>query len=70
MMHTLLLDEGDRVTVTSVKLPRATSVKFKPRLYSFTQIQNPKGVLENVLGLRGAPQMSDQFIAKWQGSTT
>ncbi len=30
MMHTLLLDEGDRVSISSVKLMRARSVKFKP----------------------------------------
>ncbi len=43
--------QGDRVTVSSVKLPRATSVRLQPVRYSFTQLPNPKSVLEGSLGL-------------------
>lgn len=51
MMQTLFLVEGDRVTVSSVKLARATSVRLQPVRYAFSQLPNPKGVLESSLGL-------------------
>lgn len=52
MMFHLYLTEGDRISITSVKLPRAKLIKFQPVQYAFTQVPNAKQMLENELGYR------------------
>lgn len=49
MMHNLLLEEGDVITVGNVLLPVATFAKFQPQSPDFLDITNPKAVLENSL---------------------
>ncbi len=59
MMQQLYLAEGDYVKLTSVKLPRATSVKFKP-VRSF---KGTKAVLEQELSLHYTTLTQDTTIA-------
>lgn len=49
MMHNLLLDEGDVISIENVLLPVATFAKFQPQSPDFLDITNPKAVLENSL---------------------
>lgn len=49
MMHNLMLDEGDVITIENVLLPVATYAKFQPHSPDFLDITNPKAVLENSL---------------------
>ncbi|UJR31207.1 hypothetical protein I4U23_018711 [Adineta vaga] len=49
MMHHLLLQEGDEVSVESVTLPTAKFVRFQPQSKDFLDISNPKAVLETAL---------------------
>lgn len=49
MMENLLLQEGDSIHLEKCTLPTATYAKFQPLDKKFTEICNPKAVLENVL---------------------
>ncbi|CAF2712225.1 unnamed protein product [Rotaria sp. Silwood2] len=49
MMHHLLLQEGDEISVESVTLPTAKFVRFQPQSKDFLDITNPKAVLETAL---------------------
>ncbi|CAF0740127.1 unnamed protein product [Adineta steineri] len=49
MMHHLLLQEGDDISVEFVALPTATFVRFQPQSKDFLDISNPKAVLETAL---------------------
>ena len=49
MMHHLLLQEGDKLSVESVALPTASFVRFQPQSKDFLDISNPKAVLETAL---------------------
>ncbi|KAF9281985.1 ubiquitin fusion degradation protein [Mortierella alpina] len=49
MMKTLVLAEGDLVTVKSVGLPLGSFVKIQPQSVDFLDISDPKAVLENAL---------------------
>ncbi|KAG9321601.1 hypothetical protein KVV02_001745 [Mortierella alpina] len=49
MMKTLVLSEGDLVTVKSVGLPLGSFVKIQPQSVDFLDISDPKAVLENAL---------------------
>ncbi|GIX63290.1 ubiquitin fusion degradation protein [Babesia caballi] len=49
MMQNLLLGEGDYVTITNVRLPKANWVKFRPQSENYWEISNPKAVLETAL---------------------
>ncbi|BFF98055.1 ubiquitin fusion degradation protein 1 homolog [Drosophila madeirensis] len=49
MMHNLLLEEGNILSIESVSLPVATFSKFQPHSTDFLDITNPKAVLENAL---------------------
>ncbi|KAF9540837.1 ubiquitin fusion degradation protein [Mortierella hygrophila] len=49
MMKTLVLSEGDLVTVKSAGLPLGSFVKIQPQSVDFLDISDPKAVLENAL---------------------
>ncbi|KAF9143933.1 ubiquitin fusion degradation protein [Mortierella sp. GBA39] len=49
MMKTLVLSEGDLVSVKSVGLPLGSFVKIQPQSVDFLDISDPKAVLENAL---------------------
>ena len=49
MMNHLLLKDGDKLSVESVKLPTAKFVRFQPQSKDFLDISNPKAVLEKAL---------------------
>ena len=49
LMQSLLLAEGDIITVRNISLPLGSFVKFKPQSTAFLDISNPKAVLENAL---------------------
>ncbi|GJJ69917.1 ubiquitin fusion degradation protein 1 [Entomortierella parvispora] len=49
MMKTLVLNEGDLVTVKSAGLPLGSFVKIQPQSVDFLDISDPKAVLENAL---------------------
>uniref|UniRef100_A0A1B6HJF9 Ubiquitin fusion degradation protein 1 homolog n=1 Tax=Homalodisca liturata TaxID=320908 RepID=A0A1B6HJF9_9HEMI len=49
MMHNLLLEEGDLVSIENILLPVASFAKFQPQSSDFLDITNPKAVLENSL---------------------
>lgn len=43
-MRHLMIDEGDTVIVTNMKLPKATEIKIRPYETKFTMLSNPKAV--------------------------
>lgn len=49
MMQNLALQEGDTVKMRNVPLPKGTYVKLQPHTTDFTNISNPKAVLETTL---------------------
>lgn len=49
MMQNLALQEGDAVKIRNVSLPKGTYVKLQPHTTDFTNISNPKAVLETTL---------------------
>lgn len=49
MMRNLLLDKGKLLQVESASLPVATYPKFQSQSSDFSDITNPKAVLENAL---------------------
>ena len=49
MMENLQLTEGDVVTLRSATLPKGTYVKLQPHSTDFTEISNPRAVLETTL---------------------
>ena len=49
MMQNLLLQEGDIVTLRNATLPKGTYVKLQPHTTDFTNISNPRAVLETTL---------------------
>ena len=49
MMHLLTVKAGDPVQMTTAALPKAGLVKLRPREYKFTELHNPRAVLENVM---------------------
>lgn len=49
MMQNLAIQEGDTVKVRNVSLPKGTYVKLQPHTTDFTNISNPKAVLETTL---------------------
>lgn len=49
MMEVMFIQEGQRVSITSVTIPKAEYIKLKPRDERFLKLQNPKNVLENHL---------------------
>lgn len=49
MMQNLALQEGDAVKMRNVSLPKGTYVKLQPHTTDFTNISNPKAVLETTL---------------------
>ncbi|KAG4302443.1 hypothetical protein PCANB_001262 [Pneumocystis canis] len=61
MMQTLLLEQGDLLSVTSTKLPLGSYVKIRPQHPDFLQITDPKAVLENALRNFSALTKEDIF---------
>lgn len=49
MMQSLLLEEGSVVTIHNTSLPLGTFVKIQPQSVEFTEITDPKAVLEQAL---------------------
>ncbi|VDP27276.1 unnamed protein product [Echinostoma caproni] len=49
MLKNLLLEEGERVSVSNVSLKVASFARFQPQSCDFLDISNPKAVLENAL---------------------
>eukprot|EP01098_Paradermamoeba_levis_P005148 TRINITY_DN2189_c0_g1_i1.p1 TRINITY_DN2189_c0_g1~~TRINITY_DN2189_c0_g1_i1.p1 ORF type:complete len:307 (+),score=72.51 TRINITY_DN2189_c0_g1_i1:87-1007(+) len=49
MMQILLIEEGGFIKIKNVSLSNGTFVKFQPHTSNFSQIANPKAVLENLL---------------------
>ncbi|OLL24824.1 Ubiquitin fusion degradation protein 1 [Neolecta irregularis DAH-3] len=60
MMNTLLLEQGDLLTVKSTDLPRASYVKIQPQSTDFLEISDPKAVLE--FALRNFSTLTTQDI--------
>jgi ubiquitin fusion degradation protein 1 len=46
MMDAMFIEEGQRVSVTSVEIPKGEYIKLKPRSEKFLKFQNPKNILE------------------------
>ncbi|KAG5519018.1 hypothetical protein PMAC_002549 [Pneumocystis sp. 'macacae'] len=61
MMQTLLLEQGDLLSVVSTKLPLGSYVKIRPQHPDFLQITDPKAVLENALRNFSALTKEDIF---------
>lgn len=49
MMENMLLQEGDKVKVKNVALPKGSYVKLQPHTKDFLDISNPKAILETAL---------------------
>lgn len=49
MMQNLLVENGAMVEITNTKLPKGSFLKFQPHTVRFTQLHNPKAVLERAL---------------------
>lgn len=49
IMETLFINQGERVSITSVTLPKGSYLKLKPRNERFLKLQNPKNILEHHL---------------------
>jgi len=49
MMQNLLLESGGIVEIRNVSLPKGTFVQFQPHTTAFTQLHNPRVVLERAL---------------------
>lgn len=49
MMQNLLIESGSMIVVENVKIPKGTYVKFQPHTIKFTQLHNPRIVLERAL---------------------
>ncbi len=49
MMQNLVLQEGDIVTLRNATLPKGSYVKLQPHTTDFTNISNPRAVLETTL---------------------
>lgn len=60
IMENLLLQDSQTVSLRIVNLPKATHAVFQPIKPSFSQISNPRAILENVLG---------KFTALTEGDT-
>ncbi|QSL66062.1 hypothetical protein MERGE_003199 [Pneumocystis wakefieldiae] len=61
MMQSLLLEQGDLLSVISTKLPQGSYVKIRPQHPDFLQITDPKAVLENALRNFSALTKEDIF---------
>ncbi|XP_022901044.1 ubiquitin fusion degradation protein 1 homolog isoform X2 [Onthophagus taurus] len=65
MMHNLVLEEGDFITIESVSLPVGTFSKFQPLSADFLDITNPKAVLENCLRTFACLTTGDVIAVKY-----
>ncbi len=69
LMQNLLLESGSIVDISNVTLPKGTFVKFQPHTTKFTQLTNPRAVLENALR-NFSCLTKDQTIAIQHGDET
>lgn len=65
MMRNLLLDEGDRVTIETVQLPKATYCKLQPQSKDFLDISDQKAALENFLRNFGCLTTGDLLVMEY-----
>ncbi|KAF8820138.1 ubiquitin fusion degradation protein UFD1CY [Cardiosporidium cionae] len=65
MMQNLLLKEGDIVRVRNISLPKGTYVKLQPVTFEFSEISNPKAVLENALRNYATLTVGDNIVIQY-----
>lgn len=68
MMHNLLLDEGDQISIETVQLPKATYCKLQPQSKEFLGINNQKAVLEHFLRNFGCLTTGDLLGMEYNGN--
>lgn len=69
MMRHLILEEGDIVILTNMSLAKATEVKIRPYETRFTQLSNPKAVLEETLKHYACLSKGDTIALQYNGET-
>eukprot|EP00826_Nyctotherus_ovalis_P022293 TRINITY_DN1732_c0_g1_i1.p2 TRINITY_DN1732_c0_g1~~TRINITY_DN1732_c0_g1_i1.p2 ORF type:complete len:205 (+),score=51.18 TRINITY_DN1732_c0_g1_i1:259-873(+) len=67
MMRHLILEEGDTVILTNVLLPKATEITIRPYETRFTQLSNPKAVLEETLKHYACLSKGDTIALQYNG---
>lgn len=67
MMRHLILEEGDMVILTNVPLPKATDITIRPYETRFTQLSNPKAVLEETLKHYACLSKGDTIALQYNG---
>jgi ubiquitin fusion degradation protein 1 len=68
MMQNLQVDQGDRLVVKNVSIPKATYVKFRPLDESFLDLSNPRVVLEKALRTYSCLTEGDVISVEYDGS--
>jgi len=69
MVRHLILDEGDIVIVTNVQLPKAKEVTIRPYETRFTELSNPKAVLEETLKHYACLSKGDTIALQYNDET-
>jgi ubiquitin fusion degradation protein 1 len=67
LMQNLALQEGDVVQLETASLPKARYVKLQPHLTEFTQMTNPRAVLETRLRHYTALTEGDEIAIEYNG---
>jgi len=69
MVRHLVLEEGDTVIVTNVLLPKAKEVTIRPYETRFTELSNPKAVLEETLKHYACLSKGDTIALQYNDET-
>lgn len=67
MVRHLILEEGDTVIVTNVLLPKAEEITIRPYETRFTELSNPKAVLEETLKHYACLSKDDTIALQYNG---
>lgn len=62
VLNNLGAEHDDLLMVKNVKLPKGTYVKFQPHQYAFTQLSNPRVVLEHTLRSFTCLHLNDTLV--------
>jgi len=66
-MENLLLQAGDMIVFSNVTLPKATFVQLQPHLTKFTELPNPRVVLERALRNFTCLTKGDRIVISFKG---
>lgn len=69
MMRHLILEEGGTVIVTNMQLPKATEITIRPYETRFTELSNPKAVLEETLKHYACLSKDDTIALQYNDDT-